>query len=296
MISKQVYFMEDCIEGCKERITHSSVDLVFADPPFNIQFGGKQSRSYSYDVSSDKSIYYHDDMTKDDYIQWCSKWMQAAWNILKENGIFVLMSSWNHVSAIEIEANRIGFVTLNHLIWRYEFGVFTRSKLTTSHYTFLILLKGDDKSKSWTFNSGKKGYQEDVERRIRLFLLEIDKEERDKNVIKLARLLENMMYENFDHVSEKDFFDDIRRLSKMYVGIKHPCKLNENVLIKIFSIFSNIDDFVVDLFMGSGTSFVAATVLDRNYIGFEIDNRYKSEIDQLISSRLEKRASNKKLF
>jgi len=295
-MTTQKFYISDCIAGCKKLVKSDSVDLVFADPPFNIKFGGKQSRSYSYGVSKDKSIYYEDDMLKKDYVDWCSTWMQEAMRILKENRILIIMSSWNHVSAIENEANRLGFVTLNHWIWRYEFGVFTPSKLTTSHYTFLVLLKGNEEKREWTFNPGKKGYQEDVERKIKLLLDEFDPDERKKNVEKIATVIEEIIFKERATYSVDDFFDDIHRLTKQYTGIKHPCKLNENVLIKIFLTFSNENDFIVDLFMGAGTSLVAASLTNRKFIGFEIDEKYREVIKELVGKRLALRKISKKMM
>jgi site-specific DNA-methyltransferase (adenine-specific) len=267
---------------------------VFADPPFNIGFG-KSSSAYFYGVSPDKTIYYNDGMTKEEYIEWCGQWINEAFKILRENGILVIMSSWNHISAIEMKANEIGFTTLNHLIWRYEFGVHCTRRFTTSHYTYIILLKGEEKKNAWTFNKpedvGKN--QEDVERKVKIFLDEIDTSEREKNVEKIAGMIEDIIYTGHDRYSVNDFFDDLHRLSKRYTGIAHPCKLSEDVLIRIFSHFSNEGDKVVDLFMGAGTSMVAAIFLKRKYIGFEINEKYKAAIIDLVNRRIEKKSSTR---
>lgn len=238
---KQTYYIEDCIEGMQHRIDAGSVDLVFADPPFNIGFN-KMSSIYKYGVSVDKDIYYRDEMTREEYIQWSGKWMEGVKKILRKDGVFILMSGWNNVSYIEVKAHETGFETLNHVIWHYEFGPQTKRKFVTSHYHYLILLNGKITDNGWTFNKTKH-YEEDV-------------------------------------------FNDIRRLTKKYVGIKHPCKLNEEVHEKFFNIFTNDGDLVVDIFMGAGTSMVAAANLNLNYVGFEIKPRYKAKIEKMMETRL----------
>ena len=84
---------------------------------------------------------------------------------------------------------------------------------------------------------------------------------------------------------EEDVFNDIRRLTKRYTDIKHPCKLNEDVLVKFFLNLTNPGDLVVDLFVGAGTSLVAARKTNRNYIGFEINPAYQPEIEKMIARR-----------
>jgi len=290
----QTFYIEDCVKGCQDRIVNGSIDLVFADPPFNIGFGGKQSNAYSHGISWKKEIYYSDIISKDDYINRCGIWIKEAFRILRENGIFIIMSSWNHVSAIEMKANEIGFTTLNHLIWRYEFGVFTIHRFTTSHYTFLILLKGDPSKNAWTFNK-KKPQEEDVEREIKLFLDEMDPDERKINLQKIATKIEEIFYTKRKNYIASDFFDDLRRMSRRYEGVEHPCKLSEDVLMRLYEIFTDEGDKIVDLFMGSGTSLVAAVLTRRKYVGFEIKNDYLSEINKLVKKRLESKRNVKKI-
>jgi site-specific DNA-methyltransferase (adenine-specific) len=258
-MAKQEYFIEDCIAGMRSRIGHGSVDLVFADPPFNIGFN-KKSSMYQYGISSDVEIYYEDGKTREEYIAWAGTWIAEARHALKKNGIFILMSGWNHVSYLEIEAHKAGFETLNHAIWHYEFGPQTKRKLVTSHYHYLILLNGRVKDNGWTFNKTRKYEEDSIE---------------PKDLVNLDELDPN----------DLDYFSNIRRLTKKYVDIKHPCKLNEDVHVKFFKLFTNPGELVVDIFMGVGSSLVAARKTSRNYIGFEINPEYKPEIEKMIARR-----------
>jgi site-specific DNA-methyltransferase (adenine-specific) len=290
----QVYHIQDCIEGCRQRIKDRSVKFVFADPPFNIRYGST-SAAYRSEMAKRKEIYYEDAMTPDEYEKFCRSWIGEGYRILEDDGIMVIMSSWNFVSMIERISNEfIGFVTINHVIWRYEFGMFTTHKFSTSHYHYLILLKGDPNKRGWTFNKQKK-QQEDVERETKLFLDEIDPEERERNVLLVAKKIEELIYEKRGQYAADDFFDDLHRLSDRYSGVGHPCKLSEDVLAKFFAIFSNEGDLVVDLFMGSGTSFVAAAMTRRKYIGFEINKDYEPEIRKLIKNRMTAKKNVKKV-
>ena len=59
-MSEQYFVISDCIAGCKKIVNDNSIDFVFADPPFNIDFDGEKCSAYTYGVSVDKNIYYED--------------------------------------------------------------------------------------------------------------------------------------------------------------------------------------------------------------------------------------------
>lgn len=270
-VIKQTVYLMDCIKGMQTHVEDGSVSLAFADPPFNINYD-KASSMYGYGVTQKKDIFYSDSMTIDEYYAWCMAWMQLVYNKLKENGIFILMICWNHVDELVHIARNMGFHQINRLIWNYEFAVYTKRKYASSHYHYPIFLKGDPKKNQWTFNQilpeGDK-YLTDVEKKIKM--IDNNKKDRKKNVLTLAKMIEEIIYTKRKQYQVNDFLDDLRRLSKRYVGINHPCKLTEDMPKKLILEWTNEGDLVMDVFTGSGTTMISSHKTRRNYVGFEID-------------------------
>jgi len=112
----------DCLKALPEL---GEVDLIFADPPFNI--------NYKYD----KYIDYNDN-----YIEWCEEWMQACYNCLKPGGTFWLAIGDDFVSELDITAKTVGFNRRNWVIWHYAFGVYCKQKFGRCHTHLLYYVKG----------------------------------------------------------------------------------------------------------------------------------------------------------
>lgn len=126
----------DCIKGMQEHVKESSIDLVFADPPFNI--------GYSYDS-------YYDKKSNKDYYKWCKKWLKEVKRVLKPNGTFWLMINDNNASYLDLYIRYgLGFTLRNWCIWYYTFGVQTKKNFTKSKVNLLYYVVN---SKEFTFNA-----------------------------------------------------------------------------------------------------------------------------------------------
>jgi len=147
-----VYFME-CIEGM-ERLPATSVDLIVADPPFGIDFDGKSS-VYNRDEALVISGY---EEAQGSYAEFTKKWMNQLPRIMKEDASAYVFSGWTNLGAILTGADNAGLTTLNHLIWHYPFGVYTKRRFVTSHYHMVLLVKDP---KAYFFNKIE-NYPEDV--------------------------------------------------------------------------------------------------------------------------------------
>ncbi|MEM2294082.1 MAG: site-specific DNA-methyltransferase, partial [Nitrososphaerota archaeon] len=86
-----------------------------------------------------------------DLAEWC-------YRALKPNGSMWLVSGWNNLRHVLDAVEDAGFIQLNHVIWKYQFGVFTKRKFVTSHYHLLLLVKDEE---DYTFNKPEH-YPEDV--------------------------------------------------------------------------------------------------------------------------------------
>ncbi|MGD2072109.1 MAG: site-specific DNA-methyltransferase [Candidatus Thorarchaeota archaeon] len=129
----------DCIEGMK-KIPDSCVDLVIADPPFGIDFDGK-SGVYNRDENLVVEGYGE---VEDSYDDFTFAWMSRLPRIMTDEASAYVFSGWNNLEAVLRSARKAGFTTINHIIWRYQFGVYTKRRFVTSHYHILFLVKDPD--------------------------------------------------------------------------------------------------------------------------------------------------------
>lgn len=123
-LPKNQLYQGDCIELLSS-LDAGLVDLVFADPPFNI--------GYKYDVYDDKK-------QEEDYLDWSRKWIGQIHRVLKPDGTFWLAIGDEYAAELKIEAKKIGFHCRSWVIWYYTFGVncvngFSRSHTHLFHFT-----------------------------------------------------------------------------------------------------------------------------------------------------------------
>ena len=129
----QIY-QGDCLE-LMQRIQAGTIDLVFADPPFNI--------GYEYDQ-------YHDSQDSDEYVMWSTKWMDEVHRVLKPHGTFWLAIGDEYAAELKISAKTIGFSTRSWVVWYYTFGVNCTKKFSRSHVHLFHFVKDHN---NFTFNA-----------------------------------------------------------------------------------------------------------------------------------------------
>ena len=143
----------ECIEGMKG-LPKTSIDLIVADPPFGIEFDGMSS-AYNRDETLVVPGYRE---TQGSYAEFTKEWIAQLPRVMKKDGSAYIFSGWTNLDAILTGASEAGLTTLNHLIWHYPFGVYTKRKFVTSHYHIVLLVKN---TKSYYFNKIE-NYPEDV--------------------------------------------------------------------------------------------------------------------------------------
>ena len=116
-LSKNQIHQGDCVQLLSQ-VEPGAVDLVFADPPFNI--------GYEYDV-------YDDDMQTDEYLIWCRQWIDGVYKALKYDGTFWLAIGDEYAAELKIEAQKAGFHCRSWVIWYYTFGVNCVNGFSRSH-------------------------------------------------------------------------------------------------------------------------------------------------------------------
>jgi site-specific DNA-methyltransferase (adenine-specific) len=232
----QIYNM-DCIQGMKF-IPAGSIDLVITDPPFAIDFKAKRS---NYNRTSSRVMEGYNEVHASEYGGFTSKWVAEAHRVLKDSGSMFVFSGWNNLKDILIALDDAGFVTVNHIIWKYQFGVVCRRKFVTSHYHCLFVCKDDSKRKF--FNSAR-----------------FDKSARGTRGGSLR-------YQDLE---------DVWQIKREYWhgDKKTPTKLPAELIEKILAYTSEPGDVVMDPFLGSGQVAVLGKMHDRKFIGFEIVKEY----------------------
>jgi len=145
------FFNEDCIRGARKRLPDGSIDLVLCDPPYGID-GATLDKHYNRDESHVLGGYV--DVASADYASFSEAWIAEAARVLRPGGGLFVFSGYSQlpavISALDNPVN--GLRRVRHLIWKYNFGVWTTKKYVSSHYHILYYRArsaNDDVSPSW---------------------------------------------------------------------------------------------------------------------------------------------------
>jgi site-specific DNA-methyltransferase (adenine-specific) len=228
------YFNMDCINGCRQHIATGSVDLIITDPPYGIN-GDQLHRHYNR-----KEYYVTDgyiEVPLENYNAFSHGWIKEAERILKPNGQIYIFSGYTNLYHILDALRTTSMQEINHLIWKYNFGVFTRNKYISSHYHILYYEKPGTNRRA--FNT-----------ECRYGLHEKD--------------------DNGGSLNYRDR-EDVWLINRDYKPGRHKNKneLPRDLLIKLIQYSSQEGDQVCDLFMGGFSTAIAAVGLNRNFTGFE---------------------------
>ncbi len=124
-------YLGDCIKTMRD-FPQNSVDLVFADPPFNIG------------IKYDK---YNDNLSYDEYYKWSEDWIKETSRVLKKDGSIYIAIGDEFAAEINIILKRTGFYFRNWIIWYYTFGQNQRKKFNRAHAHILYFTKDKEKFK-----------------------------------------------------------------------------------------------------------------------------------------------------
>ena len=229
-------------------IPNEKIDFVVTDPPFAINFKAKKA---NYNRTASRVLSGYNEITKENYYEFTLNWMSQCFRILKESGGMYVFSGWNNLADILNAIEEIGFITVNHIIWKYQFGVVTHRKFVTSHYHCLYICKNDKKRKFFPYERFSKEAKNNQGRSL--------------------------------HYKDKEDVWEIKR--EYWTGDeKTPTKLPAEIIKKILQYSSEEGDLVFDPFLGSGQTAVVSKLLKRNYVGFEIVKEYFDFISKRLKS------------
>ena len=239
----------DCIELLK-KIPDNSVDLIFADPPYNLQLNGELYRPNQTKVDAVNDEWDKFD-SKEDYDKFTTAWMKECHRILKNTGSFWVIGTYHNIFRVGTILQNTGFWMLNDVIWVKPNPMpnFKGTRFNNAHETLIWATKS--KSSSYTFHyHSLKVMNDDLQMRSDWWIPICQGDERIKVNGQKA------------HSTQK------------------PAEL----LFRIILSTSNPGDIVLDPFSGSGTTAAVAKRLGRKYIAFDREEFYV----QVAKDRLEK--------
>ena len=233
----------DTIEELK-KLPDNSIDLVFADPPYNLQLNQDLIRPNNTKVDA-----VNDDWDQfssfDEYDKFSKEWLTEVKRIVRPTGSFWVIGSYHNIFRIGFLMQNMGFWILNDVIWQKANPMpnFRGKRFTNAHETMIWASKNKN-AKQYTFNyEAMKSINENTQMRSDWYLPICNGTERLKN-------------ENGKKV--------------------HPTQKPESLLHRIILSSSNQGDVVLDPFFGTGTTGAVAKRLSRSFIGIEKDSRYLS--------------------
>lgn len=230
-----MFYNEDCVSGSKKHLKSNSIDLIITDPPYGIN-GDKLDKHYKRNENHVIDGYV--EIPEEEYEDFSKNWIAEAERVLKPGGSIYIVSGYTNLRHI---LNAIAGTSLeekNHIIWKYNFGVYTSKKYISSHYHILYYVKPGAKS---IFNTNA-------------FYSDSEKNENGGSLNYLDR-------------------EDVWLINKEYKPsrTKNKNELPENLLTKMILYSSNPDDLVCDFFLGSFSTAKVALGLGRNACGFELN-------------------------
>ena len=241
----------DCIEAMAS-LPDGCVDMVFADPPYNLQLGGELFRPEGGRVDA-----CDDDWDKFDtfeaYDRFTRAWLTEARRILKPDGTLWVIGSYHNIFRCGAALQDLGYWILNDIVWRKSNPMpnFRGTRFTNAHETLIWASRSEDSR--YTFNyRAMKALNDELQMRSDWVLPICSGGERVKTE-----------------------------------GIKaHPTQKPEALLYRVLLACTNPGDVVLDPFFGTGTTGAVARRLGRDWIGIEREKKYVKVARERIASTL----------
>ena len=268
----------DCIEGMKI-LPDNCVDLIIADPPYNLSKSGAWKWDNSVSLSGMGGNWNitnedWDNMSFNDYFNFSLAWLAEAKRILKPTGSMWIFGTYHNIGIINVACQLLGIEIINEVIWykKNAFPNLSGRRLTASHETIL-----------WTHSGGeKRNYYFDYEYSKNGDFTNDELKAPGKQMRTVWDLSNN------------------KKSEELKYG-KHPTQKPIKVLTRMIKLSSKVGDIMLTPFSGAGSECVAAKLTGRHFIGFEIEKEYcdiseerlantEREIEQITLFKISKEA------
>lgn len=240
-------YQGDCIQILKEKIEKKSVDLIFADPPYNLS--GKGLKWKGSKTGGDWSMVNEkwDIMPESEYNIFTINWIKESFDVTKDGGSIYVSCSHHNLGEVMLALKQVGYQINNVITWQKTNAMPNMTRRVYTHSTEFVVWAV--KGKKWVFN-----YNE---------LKEINPDKQLDGSLKQMRDVWSLpLVQGKERIRGKD--------NKAV----HPTQKPEEMLRRIIIASSNKGDVVLDPFLGSGTTAYVAKKLGRKWIGIEKENKY----------------------
>ena len=238
------FYIEDCLKGL-DRIKPNTVDMVFADPPYNLD------KKY-YSISDNRS----------DYFEWMKKWMKKCYAILRPGGAAYFMNAPKNFGQQEAVIKSVGFEISSYIIWMRRNPAPAKNTFPNIHSDIHYCIK-----------PGGKKYFDDSERisyELRRRDGIVGKNHRPYDVwIDIPKLVPGFMAQP----------EVVLKPGKKKAMVL-PNQLPEKLVWRCVRTSTKEGDLVVDPFLGVGTTMRVCGKHNRNFIGFEINEEYRKYLEE----------------
>lgn len=232
-------YLADCLDALNE-VADESIDLVFADPPYNI---GKKFSNFHDSWPSDR-----------EYAEWCYKWLELCIKKLKPTGSLYVMTSTKAMPYLDLWL-RDRMTILSRIVWHYDSSGVQAKKYYGSLYEPILFAVKD--AKSYTFNSS----EIEVEAKTGATRKLIDYRKEVPTPYKTTKIPGNAWY-----------FPRVRYRMDEYE--EHPSQKPEALLERVIKASSNQGDLILDPFGGTFSTSAVAQKLGRRSISIEFQEEY----------------------
>ncbi len=213
------------------QLESNSVELIITNPPYGIEGDKHYNRNESHVIDRYVKI------PSSQYPQFSEDWIKEAERVLKPSGSIYIVSGYTNLVHILNALRKTELKEKNYLIWKYNIGVYTKTKFVSSHYYILFYTK---KEKRNTFNT----------------------------YVKYADYIKSDQGGSSNYSDREDVWVFNREYKPSKVKNKN--ELPTQLLIKLIQYSSNEGDLVCDLFLGSFSTAKVAKGLNREAVGLEV--------------------------
>lgn len=253
----------DCIEIMQKDILSESIDLIYADPPYNLS--GKELNLINNTTGGPfkKMNQDWDIWDYDEYYQFTNNWIKLCYEKLRLGGSLYVSCTYHNIAEVIINAKKIGFKLNNIITWVKSNAMPNITKRTFKHSTEYVcwFVKGN----KWKFNYEK--------------LKEMN--------LKKTKKGENKQMSDFIDFIELPIVQGRERIKDDFGKTLHPTQKPEKLLEIIIIASTDENDIILDPFFGTGTTGIVAQRLNRKWIGIEKDKVYYEAAKKRLNNFIE---------
>jgi len=269
----------ETFENSTQYIKNNSVDLFFCDPPYFIS--GSKTKEVDL-ISGDRSHWDKQWSNKEEYYSWTKNWLSLAYKQLKETGSIYVCTVWQHSGKIQEILEEVGFTIINRITWKRDKGRGANRNYKSMHEDIWFAVK----NQNYKFYVDRIKIEKEVVAPYRDGNGEPkDWFEKDGKKIRMTHPsnLWTDLTVPFWSMHEVKSYAKTKKTPENTL-MKHNTQKPKKLVKRCILASTDEKDLVVDYFVGSGTTAIAAKELNRNYIVFDINENCIKMLEERIKN------------